>query len=156
VQSTNPVGTRCKTAQDPEPETVLEFVELADWKDALTTDIRARARDASACGLTKKYSVREDGAEVGYLALDWWPVEHCSDLVLYEMFVPESLRHRGIGSQILELTAQLARSRGYSRALVIAKPFEGYPQEKLVDWYQKNGFAAVPHPSGHALAKNAS
>jgi len=123
----------------------LELVELASWKDAFTRDIRERAREGSGCEATKKYLALEDGTEVGYLALDWWPIALCRDLVVYEMFVPEKFRHRGVGSRILEEAEKLARAGGYLRVFLIAQPLEDYyPREQLVAWYQRLGFRAVP------------
>jgi ribosomal protein S18 acetylase RimI-like enzyme len=133
---------------------LVDLAYLATWEDALTIDIRRRAKHASKCGLTKQYSIIENGTEVGYLALDWWPHDQCSDLVLYEIFVPEQFRHRGVGSRTLTEAEKLARSHGYSRVLLIARPLEDYPKERLVAWYQKHGFSSVPHPSGDAMAKN--
>jgi GNAT superfamily N-acetyltransferase len=104
----------------------------------------------------KKYSVREEGAEVGYVALDWYPLDACTDLILYEMFVPEKFRHRGVGSRILAATEELAGARGYSRVLLIARPLEDYPKGKLIEWYQERGFGAVPHACENAMAKNVS
>lgn len=131
----------------------MELVELASWEDALTSDIRERARNGSACGLTKKYVVRENGVEVGYAALDWYELDQCTDLILYEMFVPEKFRHCGVGSRILAETEKLAVVRGYSRVLLIARPLEDYPKEKLKAWYQQHGYESVPHASEDAMAK---
>jgi hypothetical protein len=89
----------------------MEFIELARWEDALTDEIRERARTGSQGTLTKKYSVREDGAEVAYVALDWHELEDCTDLILYGMVVPEALRHEGIGSRILAEAERLAKGQ---------------------------------------------
>lgn len=133
----------------------MEFIELARWEDALTDEIRERARTGSQGTLTKKYSVREDGAEVAYVALDWHELEDCTDLILYGMVVPEALRHEGIGSRILAEAERLAKARGYSRVLLIAHPLENYPQEQLVAWYRKHGFQPMTnHASREAMVKD--
>ena len=131
----------------------MEFVELFSWRDALTGDICDRARDGRACELTKKYSVRESGVEVGYVALNLWRLDECTDLVLSELFVPEGLRHRGIGARILAEIEELARIRGYARVLLNARPLDDYPHEQLVAWYQKHGFVRVPDSGADGMAK---
>ena len=73
----------------------MEIVELRDWTEAVTAEIRERAKNGSACQLTKKYSVSEEGQEFAYLALDWWPLHQHTDLVLYELFVPDKFRTVG-------------------------------------------------------------
>jgi GNAT superfamily N-acetyltransferase len=131
----------------------MEMVELASCDDALTSDIRELARYGSACGLTKKYSVREKGIEVAYVAIDWYELDLCSDLILYEMFIPKNFRHNGIGSRILETVEALAKVNGYSRVLLIARPLEDCPKESLRAWYQQRGYETVPHASEDAMAK---
>ncbi|HXW89365.1 MAG TPA: GNAT family N-acetyltransferase [Terriglobales bacterium] len=125
----------------------MEMIELASCDDALTTEIRERAKNGSACSLTKKYSVRENATEVAYAAIDWYDLRLCSDLILYEMFVPKKFRHSGVGSRILEKVEGLAKANGYSRVIVIARPLEDYPKEKLKAWYQQRGYEIVPHES---------
>lgn len=132
----------------------MEFVELTSWEEALTEPIRERAR-GSEPELTRKYSVRENGAEVAYIALDWADLDDCSDLVLYEMFVPKELRHHGIGSRILVKTEELAKAEGYSRVLLIAHPLDDYPREELAAWYRKQGFqSATNNASRDAMVKS--
>jgi GNAT superfamily N-acetyltransferase len=123
----------------------VELVELADWTEALTPDIQERVRNGSACELTKKYAVIDDGKEVGYLAVDWWPLSERTDLVLYELFVPQRFRHRGVGTRILAKTEELAKVAGYKRVFLHAQPLEDYPQEQLIAWYQMNGFTMEPN-----------
>jgi GNAT superfamily N-acetyltransferase len=131
----------------------MEFIELPSWEGALTSDIRERARSGSAGRLTKQYSVRENGVELGYAALDWYELDQCTDLILYKMYVPEEYRHHGVGSRILGETEKLAMVQGYMRVLLIARPLDDNPQEKLKEWYRQHGYRPVPHSSGDAMAK---
>jgi GNAT superfamily N-acetyltransferase len=133
----------------------MEFIELTRWGDALTDEIREQERTGSQGILTKKYSVREDGAEVAYVALDWYALEDCTDLILYGMFVPEVLRHQGIGSRILAEAEKLAKAHGYSRVLLIAHPLEDYPPESLSAWYRRHGFkSATNHGVADGMVKD--
>jgi GNAT superfamily N-acetyltransferase len=133
----------------------MEFIELTRWEDALTAEIRERARTGSQGILTKKYSVREDGAEVAYVALDLYEPRNCTDLVLYGMFVPVALRHQGIGSRILAEAERMAKARSYTRVLLIAHPLEDYPQESLAAWYRQHGFKpATNHAVAEAMVKD--
>jgi len=122
----------------------VEFIELVNWRDALTPEIQERAKNGSVCNITKQYAVREDGKEVAYVALDSYPVYQCTDLTLYEMFVPRKLRHCGVGGRILAETEKLARGTGYTRILLNAHPLENYPKERLQTWYQKHGYKSLP------------
>ncbi len=118
----------------------MKIVELESWNTAVTPEIQERARNGSACQLTKKYSVFDEEREVAYLALDWWPLHQRSDLVLYELYVLPQFRHQGIGARILAEVERLAKESGYSRLLLTARPLEAYPKSKLRDWYRKHGF----------------
>jgi hypothetical protein len=64
----------------------VNIVELEHWSNAVTPEIQERARNGSACQLTKKYSVFDEEREVAYLALDWWPLHQSTDLILYEVY----------------------------------------------------------------------
>ncbi len=132
----------------------MQIVKLQDWKEAATPEIQERARNGSACQLTRKYSAYEDGCEVAYLALDWWPLHQRSDLVLYEMFVLPKVRHRGIGTRILAAVERLASDAGYQRVVLIARPLENYPKKQLREWYQRQGFKAFKQGGPDAMAKS--
>jgi GNAT superfamily N-acetyltransferase len=136
------VEKRCSRSTEPAllVEFGVDFVELKRPEDALTDEIRERARTGSTNHYTEQYSVRESGAEVAYVALDWLPMDYCSNLVLYEMFVPNQHRHQGIGTRILAETVRLAKNRGRSGVFLMAHPLEDYPPEKLVRWYEMQGF----------------
>jgi len=129
----------------------MEFVELRTCENALTCEVRERAK-RNTHELTKNYSVRENGAEVAYVALERHDRRY---LILYEMFVPEALRQQGIGSRILAETERLAKAESYPRVLLIAHPLEPYPQEKLAAWYRRRGFEkATGHWSSEAMVKD--
>lgn len=131
----------------------MKIVELRHWTEAVTTEIREPARNGSACQLTKKYSVSEEEQEIAYLALDWWPLYQRTDLVLYELFVPDKFRHRGIGARILAEVEKLAAAAGYHRVVLTARPLEDYPKKKLREWYKKHGFKRFSQGGPDAMAK---
>lgn len=121
----------------------MDLVELVSSADALTPEIQKHAINCSASCYTKKYSVRENGKEVGFLALDWWSTRYSTDLNVHEVFVPEQFRHQGVGARILMETEKLARGAGYCRVVLIARPLENYQKRQLRAWYRKHGFKLV-------------
>lgn len=132
----------------------MKIVELRHWTEAASAEIRERAKNGSACQLTKKYSVSEDGDEIAYLALDWWPLSQRTDLALYELFVPRKFRHRGIGARILVEVEKLAVAAGYHRVVLTARPLEDYPKGKLCEWYRRHGFKRCPKDGPDAMGKH--
>ncbi len=131
----------------------MRIVELQDWKQAETPEIQGRAENGSACQLTKKYAAYENGCEVAYFALDWWPLDQKRDLWLYELFVPLHLRHRGIGTHILAEVEKLALDNCYQRVVLVARPLENYSKKKLRDWYRKHGFKVTRQEGADVMAK---
>jgi GNAT superfamily N-acetyltransferase len=132
---------------------MLKLVEIANCSDALTPDIRKACKEFGGALYTKKYVAFEDGNEVGYLVLDWWPLDQKADLILYGLFVSEQFRNRGVGERILMETEKLAKVGSYSRIVLTAGPMEGYPKHHLMAWYEKHGFKAI---SKDEMAKDVS
>jgi hypothetical protein len=60
----------------------MKIVGLEHWSNAVTAEIQERARNGSACQLTRKYSVFDEEREVANFALDWWPLHQRTDLSL--------------------------------------------------------------------------
>ncbi len=96
----------------------------------------------------------ENGNEVAYLALDWWPLHQRTDLVLYELFVPQKFRHCGVGARILAETERLAIAAGYLRVVLTARPLEPYAKERLSEWYLSHGFKPLPQDGPDVMGKD--
>jgi GNAT superfamily N-acetyltransferase len=81
----------------------------------------------------------DDGALVGYVAVHYLPylILAGPEGYISELFLHESARGRGIGTQLLEHVQQAARSRGCQRlSLLNMQDRESY----LRGFYHKNGW----------------
>jgi GNAT superfamily N-acetyltransferase len=117
----------------------VEILEILSPDIAFDEEIRERARTSSKSLCTKHYIVHENEKEVAFLSLDLRP--DIEALVVYELFVPRKMRHRGIGTRVMKETERLARSMGFRKLLLNPKPFEGdYSKAELVNWYRQQGF----------------
>jgi len=132
----------------------VKIIELRHWSEAVTPEVQERARNGSACQLTKKYTVLENGNEVAYLALDWWSLDQRTDLGLYELCVLHKFRHCGVGARILIETEKLAGAAGYRRVTLTARSSEDYPNELLSGWYQRHGFKHLTHEGPDEMGKD--
>lgn len=136
----------------------MELVLLAKPEDAVTEDIRARSKDTSTASLTKLYAVWEGGQEVALVTLDHYPPDKYPEseyprdqfpevhrLHICEIFVPEHLRNRGIGTRVLALAERHARELGLPKTQLYAKPlFNTRTQAEMIDWYKRRGYEMVP------------
>ncbi len=79
---------------------------------------------------TQHYAVMLGAQEVAFLALDFIP--EAEYLVLYEIWVPKKLRHKGIGSHVIQELDRIAKDWGYRKIFVRPSPFENdYPESEL-------------------------
>jgi len=103
--------------------------------------IRERYVNSSRSCYTQHYVIKDDGCEVGFLSLDLAPLDE--PLVIYEVFVPRHLRRNGLGTKLLKVAEQTARSLGYEWTLIIPKTMDdAFPQANLEAWYRENGYEA--------------
>jgi len=117
----------------------MALLEIANPENITTVAIRKRAEASSRSLHTKQYVVVENGLEVGFLSLDIRPkVDY---LVLYELFVPEEYRCRGVASRTLIETEKFAKSLEYKKVTLNPSSLENeYPKSKLINWYKKRGY----------------
>ena len=132
----------------------MKLVFLKSPENATTEGIRERARVTSKGSLTKLYAAWEDGQEVALLSLEYYPHDEFPEskyprseypqtarLAIYELYVPEHLRERGIGTRALAAAERHARELGLSKTHLTAKPlFNTHTQEELIDWYKRRGY----------------
>jgi GNAT superfamily N-acetyltransferase len=132
----------------------MKLVLLKSPENATTKAILERARETSKGSLTKLYAAWEDDQEVALLSLEYYPRDEFPEskyppreypqtdrLGIYELYVPEHLRKRGIGTRALAAAEQHARELGLSKTHLTAKPlFNTRTQEELIDWYKQRGY----------------
>ena len=114
----------------------LQNVNPQDISDAA---IRDRYLNGSRSNFTFHFLASEMGTEVGFLAVDINPDD--VHFVIYGLFVPPTLRRRGIGTRIIEAAEALGRQHGYKKAMLIPKSLdEGFEQSDIEEWYRSLGY----------------
>ena len=110
-------------------------------------EIRSRAISSPKAKNTKHYVAKENGNEIGFIAIDVNPnVEY---LVLYEVFVPRKLRKKGYGSTLLAEVESIAKNLKYKKVTVNPEPFErDYPKSQLFKWYKRHGYCEMVSGTG--------
>jgi GNAT superfamily N-acetyltransferase len=88
-----------------------------------------------------------DGEEKAFVSIDHR--EDLNSIVLYELFVPESLRGKGIGRHVLNCIEKFASRRNYDRIVLVPEPLDGgVEKQRLVRWYKRAGYADRPDSRG--------
>jgi len=90
----------------------VRLVLVADPSTVSNIAIRERVLGSSKGSLTKHFVVYDDGHEVAFLSVDLRTDMNL--LVIYEIFVPQELRGRGIGTSVLSAAEKLGRDNGFS------------------------------------------
>ena len=121
--------------------------DVTNPEDLVNGEIRNRARSSPKAKNTKHYVAKENGNEIGFVAIDANPnVEY---LVLYELFVPRNLRKRGYGSTLLAAVESMAKNLKYRKVIVNPEPFEqDYPKSQLIVWYKRHGYCGMTSDTG--------
>jgi len=93
------------------------------------------------------YVAESEGQVVGYVAVHWVPylLLPGPEGYISELFIRESARGQGIGTQLLEMVKEEARSRGCSRLhLENRRDRESFRR----DFYRKRGWEERTHIAG--------
>lgn len=118
----------------------MDFV-LEELEDSVVWDepeLQTRADQINRSRNTTCYRVLLSGAEVAFLALDRWGTDF---LVLYEFFIPRAFRGQGIGTNLMRKVECVAKEEGFGRLRLMPTPLDsGVKAERLVLWYQKQGY----------------
>jgi len=126
----------------------VRLVPVTDPSTVSNTSIRERVLGSSKGSLTKHFVVYDDGHEVAFLSVDLRT--DINLLVIYEIFVPQELRGRGIGTSVLLAAEKLGRDHGFPMATLIPKALGYAPGDerdretvRLVAWYERHGYRAT-------------
>ena len=70
-------------------------------------------------------------------------------LVPHQLFVPRTLRRRGIGTEVLRSLEQIARCEGFESIRVWPRSLgRNFAQTDLEHWYGEMGYTVVPDDTG--------
>jgi GNAT superfamily N-acetyltransferase len=120
---------------------MMTLVEVNDEEQIANTQIRLQYTASTAMVYSCRFIATEGGAEVGFLHVEFWPKEELEHCVIYEIFVPPSLRRRGIGTRLLAAAETIARNRGYRSVQLHPRTMdEEIDQNILEQWYATHGY----------------
>ena len=122
---------------------MLTLIAIPPLVNLKQPELRDFAMRMDGTEYTRFYIAEEDGKDVGFLAVDLR--DDLDALVLYNIFVPKDLRHRGIGSKIISEAEMLARCLGFKQVFLSPTPMEhDYPESDLIRWYINQGYSERP------------
>lgn len=102
-------------------------------------EILNRVKESSKSKNTEQFVFKVNEQELGFISVD--KIEGVDYLVLYEIFIPISLRGCGYGTKLLGEVEILAKKLGYKKIVLFPEPFEkNISKILLIEWYQKNGY----------------
>jgi hypothetical protein len=136
----------------------MNLTEITSATKILNLEIRLRAQDSGPGQYTHQFIAHGDREELGFLAADLR--EDIEAFVLYEVFVPISLRERGIGSELLRTAEAIAKKLGFGRVFVYPQAFEERSSSgrhrrtaELVEWYKRRGYLPRPDCEGELFKR---
>jgi len=128
----------------------ISFEEILVPDCFMLSELKARAIKSTRSPKTMHYRVFTDGAEIAFLSVDRWPEAEFNLIVVYEIFVPRSLRRKGIGSAVLAEIEQLATKEGFQRVHLKPCPLDSdITSAELAEWYEKRGYSWDPLVPGN-------
>jgi len=117
----------------------MMITEVTSSASIKNSEISFRIERSSKTINTKHFIYKAESEEVAFISLDYR--KDVPYLVLYEIYVANNSRGKGIGTKLLIYLNELARSLGYREISVYPKPLDNnIPESCLVAWYKQNGF----------------
>lgn len=131
----------------------MELIELEKPDQARNSEIRQRAEHVGHAGYTRHFVALDQGQEVAFVALDFYPPG--DPLWLYDLHVPKKIRRSHVGTRVLQAVEVLAHKYGYAAVNLHPKSLDkDFPDEKLVEWYARCGYTKVDGYAGVTLSKS--
>jgi GNAT superfamily N-acetyltransferase len=131
----------------------MELKALEKPDQARNSEIRQRAEHVGHAGYTRHFVALDQGQEVAFVALDFYPAG--DPLWLYDLHVPKEIRRSHVGTRVLQAVEVLAHKYGYEAVNLHPKSLDkDFPDEKLVEWYARCGYTKVDGYVGVTLSKS--
>ena len=120
----------------------ITLVPIRKAEEICSEELRERTQQSSKSRKTVWYCALHVGEEVAFVAIDPWP--EFDHMVLYELFIPKSLRRQGIGTAVLAQVEIFAADKGFSAIRVNPSPLDtSIDMSALENWYRKCGYQRV-------------
>ncbi len=114
----------------------LEELEIDAIKNPV---LKNRAQSCSESIYTKFFVAKLNQSEVGFLAVDFIPPPQT--FVIYQLFVLEDYRRRGVGTELLQKAEDMALNAGNNIVRLEAKPLDAIiTRNELRSFYKKRGY----------------
>ena len=131
----------------------MKLVEVTNHEQISNAHIREQFAASTPNIYSHCFLAIESGAEVGFLDAEFWPVEE-ERFVIYKIFVPASLRRRGIGTWLLAAAEEKARGLGHRSVLLIPRAMDAtFDQQRLIEWYASKGYVLLDDDGNGAYVK---
>lgn len=125
----------------------IRLIEVVSADDFHQPELSERFRVSTKSSKTVSYRALRDKCEVAFVALDRWP--ELDRLVLYELFVPVSLREKGVGSATLQAVEELAVSEGFAVVRLLPRPLDpSVDHDRLQRGYRHRGYRTTSDGTG--------
>ncbi|HFS8085218.1 GNAT family N-acetyltransferase [Proteus vulgaris] len=122
----------------------IKKIELTHVKNNCLKERMERA----SSGISSEYIAFMDGIEVGVLSLEHWA--KISSAFIYEIYVLPDYRRRGIGEKLLTFAEEEAIQLHCDHIKLEPNNFDKTVElEKLIYWYEKNGYKKTTKYDGH-------
>ena len=129
----------------------MNIVELAAAGPIENPELRKYTERPSSVEYSRHYVAFKNGEEVGFITLDFLPVEE--HLVIYQLFVHSGAARQGYGTELLKHIESMAKAWGYAQIKLHARPTENrLTKAQLIAWYEKRGYV-WQHDSGDTMLK---
>lgn len=118
---------------------IIELVQTNGPDDFEFPELKKRAKESSRASKTKHYKALSHGKEVAFVSLERWP--EFNQMVVYEIFVPFSIRQQGVGTAVLNEIEHISAREGLADIRLRPSPLgTDITKAALIDWYKKRGY----------------
>lgn len=123
----------------------ISLIEILSADCFESSELLLRAIESVKSLKTRHYRVLADGLEAAFLSLDRWPEPSISQMVVYEIYVPRSMRRKGIASAVLAEVEFVARREGFLKMHLRPSPLDSELSKiELEEWYKRRGYNCDP------------